>query len=65
VHNWLIVLGVACLAVVVLGNVAEYFDMFPEMGWERSGSPGNYLNLTFSLVGLAAIITWLVSQRRN
>jgi hypothetical protein len=55
--------GIACLAVVVLDNVAELFDVFPTMSWDRSDGPGRYLNLTCSLVGVAAITTWLVSQR--
>jgi hypothetical protein len=62
-HNWLIVLGATCLAIVVFGNIAEYYDIFPEMGWNRSDSPGRLLFLTSELVGVAAIITWLVSRR--
>lgn len=62
-HNWLIVLGVACLTVVVFGHVAEYFDIFPEMGWSRSDSPERLLTLTSELVGVAAIIKWLVTRR--
>jgi hypothetical protein len=62
-YNWLIVVGVACLTVVILGNVAEYFDMFPEMGWSRSDSPGRVLTLTSELVGITAIVAWVISQR--
>ena len=33
------VLGILCLMVVVFGDIAEYFNIFPAVGWDRSDSP--------------------------
>jgi len=56
ITSWLMGLGVACLVVVVLTDLAEQFEILPEMGWGRD------LNLASALVGTAAITMWLITR---
>jgi hypothetical protein len=54
------VLGILCLMVVVFGDIAEYFNIFPAVGWDRSDSPASYFILISSLVGVSAVTAWLI-----
>ena len=58
-------LGVACLVMVVLGDISEQFNILPAMAWARPNSPGNHLNLISALVGTAAITLALIARARK
>ena len=57
---YLIVLGIACLIVVVLTHLCESFHLFPSMGWGRTHSAGHYLDLTAATIGLALLPSGLL-----
>jgi hypothetical protein len=44
-------LGSACLIIVVLTHVAESFHIFPAMGWGLPNSAGHYLDLVSAILG--------------
>ena len=44
--------GSLCLVVVVLTHVAEELHVFPGMGWGLPNSPGHYLDLYSTIIGL-------------
>lgn len=47
------VIGVVCLAVVLVAHVFEGLHLLPVMGWGREGTPGHYLDLLSALGGAA------------
>ena len=51
-----VVLGAACLFVMVLAHVAEALDLFPFMGWGQRHSPGHYLDLLSVYLGIAFLV---------
>jgi hypothetical protein len=51
----LLLLGSACLIVVVLTHVAEALHIFPSMGWGLPDSPGHYLDLVGAILGSALL----------
>jgi hypothetical protein len=53
--RWLIGIGAACLAVVILTHVAERFDIFPAMGWGLPHSPGHYVDLVSAILACVLI----------
>ena len=67
--RFLVVFGVACLAVVVLTHVAETFGIFPGMGWGMPDSAGHYLDLVSAILGcmllLAGLIASFIARRKN
>jgi hypothetical protein len=56
VGRWLLLLGFACLVIVVFSDVAERLRLFPGMGWGLPDSPGHYLDLVSALFGSALLI---------
>ena len=60
VGRWLLLLGLACLAVVVLSHVAEKLHVFPGMGWGLPDSPGHYLDLISAVLGTAFLIAGII-----
>jgi len=67
--RFLVLFGLACLAVVVLTHIAETFAIFPNMGWGRPNSPGHYLDLVSNVLGCtllpAGLIASFISRRKN
>ena len=51
----LLLLGSACLVVVVLTHVAEACHIFPSMGWVLPDSPEHYLDLVSAILGCALL----------
>jgi hypothetical protein len=58
--RWLLLLGFACLAVVVFTHVAERLHLFPGMGWGLPESPGHYLDLVSAVLGCALLIAGIL-----
>ena len=56
----LLLLGFACLVVVVLTHVAEMLHFFPDMGWSLPGGPGHYLDFVSALLGSMLLITGMI-----
>jgi hypothetical protein len=56
VGRLLLLLGFACLAIVVFTHVAERLHLFPGMGWGLPASPGHYLDLVSAALGCAFLI---------
>ena len=50
----LILVGVACLIVVVLTHVCEARHLFPWMGWGLKHSAGHYLDLCSAILAVTA-----------
>ena len=48
--------GCVCLIVVVLTHVAEWWQIFPGMGWGMPKSPGHYLDLVSAIVGTVLLL---------
>jgi hypothetical protein len=66
-EHWLLLLGLTCLAVMVLSHAAEKLHVFPGMGWGLPNSPGHYLDFTSAVPGSAFLIASIVMgsiQRR-
>ena len=49
-------IGLVCLAVVVLTHVAERFHIFLSMGWGQPDSAWHYLDLTSAVLGCALLL---------
>jgi uncharacterized membrane protein len=49
-------LGAACLFVMVLTHIAEALRVFPAMGWGQRHSPGHYLDLISTFLGIAFLV---------
>ena len=56
VGRWLLLLGFACLAIVVFTHVTARLHLFPGMGWGLPDSPGHYLDLISAVLGCALLI---------
>jgi ABC-type transport system involved in multi-copper enzyme maturation permease subunit len=55
-------LGLACLAIVVLTHVAEAFHLFPTMGWGQSNSAGHYVDLFSAILGCTLLLLGLIGS---
>ena len=55
-------LGMTCLAVVVLTHVAEKIQIFPSMGWGLPDSPGHYLDLVSAILGCTLLLLGLLTR---
>ena len=49
-------LGAACLLVMVVSHVAEAQHFFPSMGWGERHSPGHYVDMTSTWLGIAFLV---------
>ena len=58
--RWLLLLGVTCLAIMVLSHVAEKLHVFPGMGWGLPNSPGHYLDFVSAVLGSALLIAGIM-----
>lgn len=66
VGRWLLLLGFACVVIVVFTHVAERLKLFPGMEWGLPNSPGHYLDLVSALLGCALLIAGvLISLNRR
>lgn len=63
------VLGLICLAIVVLTHVAERLHILSGMGWGLPDSPGHYLDLASAVLGCALLTLglagWAIAGRKN
>ena len=60
VGRWLLLLGFACLAIVIFTHVAEKLQLFPGMGWGLPDSPGHYLDLVSAVLGTMLLIAGVI-----
>jgi hypothetical protein len=60
VGRCLLLLGIVCLAIVVLTHVAETLHVFPAMGWGLPDSPGRYLDFTSAVLACALLIAGMI-----
>ena len=64
----LVVLGLICLAVVVLTHVAESLHVLSGMGWGLPNSPGHYLDLVSAVLGCTLLMLglagWAAKRKR-
>ena len=51
-HSILQLIGAGSVIVVVLTHISEAFHLFPRMGWGLENSPGHYLDLCSTVLGL-------------
>jgi hypothetical protein len=58
--RWLLLLGVTCLAIVVLSHVAERLHVLPGMGFGLPNSPGHYLDFVSAMLGAALLIAGIM-----
>lgn len=56
------VLGIICLAIVVLTHVAERLHILSGMGWGLPDSPGHYLDLASAVLGCTMLSVGLVGR---
>ena len=65
----LLLLGAACLIVVVLTHMAEALQVFAFMGWGQPDSAGHYIDLASAIVGctllVAALVVVALDPRKN
>jgi len=61
VGRWLLSLGLACLAVVVVTHIAEKLELFPVMGWGLPNSPGHYIDLASAVPGGTLLIAGIMA----
>lgn len=58
--------GCLCLLIVVLIHVAEYYQLFPGMGWGLANSLGHYLDLFSALGGIVLmLVAFILLMRRG
>jgi hypothetical protein len=58
--------GSCCLVVVVLTHVAEELHLLPGMGWGLPNTPGHYLDLYSTIIGLILLpLGYVLARRRN
>ena len=57
----LLLLGAACLVVVLLTHVAEALHTFAFMGWGQPDSAGHYLDLASAVLGGALLVAGLLA----
>jgi hypothetical protein len=60
VGRYLLLLGLACLTIVVLTHVAEMLQVFPRMGWGLPDTPGHYLDFVSALLGTMLLIAGMI-----
>jgi hypothetical protein len=66
VGRLLLVFGATSLGLAALTHVCEALHLFPAMGWGLPRSPGHYLDLDSTLMGLALLTAgFLVAVRRR
>ena len=58
----LLLVGSACLLIVVLTHVAEAFHIFPVMGWGLPNSIGHYLDLASAILGVMLLLLGFVAN---
>jgi hypothetical protein len=58
-----VVVGLGCLAAVLLTHIAERFQIFPGMGWGLPNGPGHYLDLASAVLGFTFLSLGLVGRR--
>jgi hypothetical protein len=56
------ILGLACLAIVVLTHVAEAFHLFPTMGWGQPNSAGHYVDLVSAILACTLLPLGLIGS---
>jgi hypothetical protein len=62
----LLLLGSACLIVVMLTHIAEALHIFPSIGWGLPDSAGHYLDLASAVLGCALLpLGFLFSRKKN
>jgi hypothetical protein len=65
----LLLLGAACLVLVVLTHVAEALQIFAFMGWGQPDSAGHYVDLTSAILGctllVAGLLVAVLDHRKN
>jgi hypothetical protein len=61
--RYLLSIGFACLAIVLLTHVAERLRIFPGMGWGLADSPGHYLDLVSAMLGCALLFAQFAPDR--
>ncbi len=57
----LLLLGAACLVVVVLTHVAEALHIFAFMGWSQPDGAGHYRDLTGTIQGCMLLAAGLLA----
>jgi len=57
----LLMIGAACLVVVVLTHLAEALQIFEFMGWGQPDSAGHYLDLTSAILGCTLLAVGLLA----
>ncbi len=68
---WLrfLILGLICLAIVVLTHIAERLHVLPGMGWGLPDSPGHYLDLASAILGAVSLTLglagWAIAKTSN
>ena len=55
-----LLVGLACLLMVVLTHIVEAFHIFPAMGWGLPNSVGHYLDLVSAILGAALLLLGFV-----
>jgi len=58
-----LMVGSACLLIVLLMHVAEAFHIFPAMGWGLPNSIGHYLDLASAILGVALLLIGFIASR--
>jgi hypothetical protein len=60
VGRCLLLLGFACLTIMVFTHVAEGLHLVPGMGWGLPDSPGHYLDFVSAVLGCALLIAGMI-----
>ena len=61
----LLLVGSACLLIVVLTQLAEAFHLFPAMGWGLPNSIGHYLRRVSAILGVVLLLIGFIATRRK
>jgi hypothetical protein len=61
----LLMVGSACLLIVVLTQIAEAFHIFPAMGWGLPNSIGHYLRRGSASLGVVLLLLGLIINVRT
>lgn len=48
-------IGAVCLLAVVFAHVSEAFDLLPSMGWGKPKTPGHYVDLASTIIGITLL----------
>jgi succinate dehydrogenase/fumarate reductase cytochrome b subunit len=57
---FLVLVGTACLMVMILTHICEALRLFPAMGWGREHTPGHYLDQASAIAGLTFFLAGCV-----